>query len=169
MGDWEIESPRRKGSGTKRGYDCFISLAPVEDHYFIGGGTDISDSVRAGGVVRERPNARGKGWIAGVRCGVWSALLAPSTVSTSPNRRFCRRTYHFSSVPLTQARLFATSTPASRSTPFVVYARGVYARNCLSPAFLSRRVLLFITVTHAPILLPTLPRSMFSLPDDSFD
>lgn len=91
-----------------------------------------------------------KGWIAGVRCGVWSALLAPSTVSTSPNRRFCRRTYHFSSVPLTQARLFATSTSASRSTPFVVYARGVYTRNCLSPASLSLAAFYYLSPSPTP-------------------
>lgn len=58
---------------------------------------------------------RRKGWIAGVHCGVWSALLALSTVSTSANRRFCRLPFLFR--PLTQARLFATSTRLSLNTP----------------------------------------------------
>lgn len=78
-----------------------------------------------------QPNAAGER-VVDCRCMyvVWSALLAPSTVSTSPNRRFCRRTHHFSSVPLhtltDPTTLFDTSRfpsliPCNRHSAFSLF------------------------------------------------
>lgn len=112
------------------------------------------------GSGRNRPECRRKGWIAGVRCGVWSALLALSTVSTSTNRRFCRRTYHFSSVLLHNLDSLL-SRHVSRSTPLDVYARD---RLIVSPASL-----LFIIVAYTLIPLSPLSRLAFYLTDNSID
>lgn len=83
-------------------------------HYFIGITRDISSQFReAEARRRER-----KGWLGGCRCTLRCAvsITHPSAVSTSPNRRFCRRTNHFSC-----SNLFRPL-----STPFDPYHRSPF-------------------------------------------
>lgn len=144
----------RGGKGPEqKGYDCLISLALVEDHYFIDGGTDISDSVSRGLSGDGRMSK--KGWIAGVRCGVWSALLALSTVSTPTNRRFCRRV-PFLFRPLTQESDSSLSQPVSRYTSLDVYAHGV------SSTSLSALYLFTVVYALSPLSTPSRPTFFFA-------
>jgi len=113
-----------------------------------------------GGVVRgwSKPaEYRRKGWIAGVRCGMWSALLAQSTVSTSPNRRFCR-TYHFSSVLLHKLRtLRYLNAFLALNVAWCLYSW------CLCSLSISHRPVFIIPLTHAPNLSTHPPINVFRM------
>lgn len=125
-------------------------------HYFIGITRDISSQFReAEARRRER-----KGWLGGCRCTLRSAvsITHPSAVSTSPNRRFCRRTDHFSCSnlfrPLSTLSTLTTDLPLF---PFVLYRFLVFV-------FMLQEIFVrfldhcfpYVSLSHTPVSLQLL-------------
>lgn len=161
LGDWIAAAERVR---DKKGATIALFHWRLSKIIILSAAVRISLIPWAGGGLsgeRSKPaECRRKGWIAGVRCGVWSALLALSTVSTPTNRRFCRCIPTIS-LPssYTRARLIAISTRLS-----------IYAARCLCSWCLCSRVsvprffLYFITVPPSPLSTPSQP--MFSFADN---
>lgn len=139
-------SARLGGRERKSSARLFYLTRAVDGHYFIGITVDISSRFRE--VEAGRGVVRG-GCRCTLRCAV--SITHPSAVSTSPNRRFCRRAPHFSYSNLIR--------PLSQPLPLlsISVSRILHVFLCL--CFRSQgQIFLHATLSHTPFLIITLFR-----------